>query len=47
MRVMHTLATLLRPRSLVGRVFALFALGMLFFAAAGLGVFYHLVIDLI
>jgi len=41
MRVMHTLATLLRPRSLVGRVFALFALGMLFFAAAGLGVFYR------
>jgi len=32
---------MLRPRSLVGRVFALFASGMLFFTAASLGVFYH------
>ena len=31
----------LRPKTLVGRVFALFSLGMLFFTAASLGAFYH------
>ena len=41
MAPLPTLGALLRPRTLVGRVFALFSLGMLFFAAASLGAFYH------
>jgi diguanylate cyclase (GGDEF)-like protein len=35
------LGALLRPKTLVGRVFALFSLGMLFFTTASLGAFYH------
>jgi len=38
---LRTLGALLRPKTLVGRVFALFSLGMLFFTAASLGAFYH------
>ena len=41
MTSLYTLRTVLRPKTLVGRIFGLFSLGMLFFTAASLGAFYH------